>query len=76
MIVFLETPEDMAWLVEMHCAVARNYACAILHGNEDSPNKIELFARNDVRCKPTVLEIDENLNLIIKSWGERPREKS
>lgn len=62
----------MAWLAETYYKAAKSYACAILYGNEDAPDKIELYARNHVACKPTVLQADVNSNLIIMQWGEKP----
>lgn len=66
---WLDTEEDMEWLAVAHgVGIARSYTCAILHGNEDYPIKVELFARNDVRCKPTVLHADEAGVLQIISY--------
>lgn len=72
MMKFLETAEDMAWLAEVHHTGAAAYACAILHGNEDAPERIELYARNHVACKPTVLQADANGDLRVMEWGEKP----
>jgi hypothetical protein len=73
MTTFLETPEDMAWLADVHTPLARAYLCAILHGNEDAPNKVELFAANHYKCKPTVLAPNEEGNLKVVQWGRGPR---
>lgn len=67
---FLETPEDMAWLAEVHTPLAKGHACAIIHGNEDAPSKVELFARNHYQCVPTVLEPDADYNLKVTQTGE------
>lgn len=72
--VVLEEQEDMDWLAEVHCKIAKGYACAILHGNEDSPSRVELYARNHYKCPPTVLEPDDDGNLVVKSWGEKPKD--
>ena len=42
MAVFLNTPEDMQWLREVH-GVEGEYNAAIVYGNEDAPYRIELF---------------------------------
>lgn len=54
MTTFLESRDDMAWLADTHCPDARNHVCAIIHGNEDFPDEIRLYARNHVDCKPTI----------------------
>jgi hypothetical protein len=42
---FLQNPEDLVWLREVHLtAVAPAFRSAIIYGNEDWPNKIELYA--------------------------------
>lgn len=42
MAVFINTPEDMQWLREVH-DVEEEYNSAIVYGNEDAPYRIELF---------------------------------
>ena len=42
MTVFINTPEDMQWLREVH-DVEEEYNSAIVYGNEDAPCSIELF---------------------------------
>lgn len=47
---FLNTQEDMAWLIEVHLANRpefKQFKSAILYGNEDSPEKVELFFDSD-----------------------------
>lgn len=39
---FLNTPEDMQWLREVH-GVGAEYHAAIVYGSEDAPYRIELF---------------------------------
>ena len=74
--LFLDTPEDLAWLAEVHCPIARGYPYAILYGNEDSPTKVELFADNRITCVPTVLEMDQkDRKLKVTSWGTKYKEK-
>ena len=71
---FIESAEDMEWLAEVHSPIAREYKYAIVHGNEDCPEKVFLYARNHYRCKPTVLVADENGDLVVSTWGEKPKE--
>ena len=52
MITYLDTEASMAWLQEVHEVPSLGCACAMIHGNEDAPEKIELFAINDYRCPP------------------------
>lgn len=57
MIAFLNTPEDMKWLREVHVPkLPSKYESAVIHGNEDSPSKIEFFTslNPEVNEKPTV----------------------
>lgn len=68
---FIETAQDMAWLVEVHGAPS-GYAVAVLHGNEDAPDKVELYARNHYECVPTVMVPDADGTLHVVSTGELP----
>jgi hypothetical protein len=70
---WLETPEDMAWLAEVHTPLAALYPYAILHGNEDCPTMVELYARNHHKCKPTVLAMDDAGDLQIITLREPAR---
>ncbi len=70
---FLESAEDLEWLHEVHGVSVQGYACAILHGNEDSPERVEVFARNHYRCKPTIWEADDEEVLRLMSWGLKPK---
>ena len=43
-IAFLSSQQDMKWLREVHLPkLPREYETAVVHGNEDSPSKIEVF---------------------------------
>ncbi len=66
---FLESAEDMAWLTEQYPEAA-GHVCAILHGNEDSPRRVELYRRNHYQCVPTVLEPDSDGNMVLIQHGE------
>lgn len=51
--VFLNSPEDMKWLREVHLhGLPSEYESAVVHGNEDSPSKIETYRS----LNPTVNE--------------------
>lgn len=67
---FLENPVDMQWLSEVHYKAAYQYKCAIVYGNMDAPDKIELYARNNVDCKPTILQADAKGDLHVMQYGE------
>jgi hypothetical protein len=65
---FFDQSTDLAWLANTHMQPFSEQvmasACAILHGNEDAPEKVELFAVNDYRCMPTVFVQNESGNLV------------
>lgn len=46
---FIDTPEDIAWLLEVHLPGMQNegYEAAVMYGNEDSPDFIELYWAKD-----------------------------
>lgn len=58
---FLNSTEDLTWLHEVHNISTDGYVCAILYGNEDAPDKVELFTRD--HYKPTVYVADDDGNL-------------
>ena len=72
--LFLDTPEDLAWLAKVHCPIAKGYPYAVLYGNEDSPSKVELFVKNNITCVPTILEQNESGKLCVTSWGTKSKE--
>jgi hypothetical protein len=43
---FLESEDDFQWLQDVYGISRDNAVCAILTGNEDAPERIELFRRN------------------------------
>lgn len=53
---FLESPEDLQWLQDVHSFVKDGLpiACAILYGNEDHPSEIHVYSRNDYQCQSRV----------------------
>lgn len=58
MSVFINTPEDMQWLREVH-DVEEEYNSAVLHGSEDAPHCIELFyaAEPDYGKRPDCIKV-------------------
>lgn len=51
---FLESNEDLKWLFDVHAKglspqEKQRTKVAILFGNEDAPERIELYERNDYR---------------------------
>lgn len=42
----LDTPEDLAWLREVHLPDAPEFGCAMLYGNEDCPDEIRAWKTN------------------------------
>jgi hypothetical protein len=66
----LDSREDMDWLAEVHTPLAKDYQCAFLHGNEDCPDRIELFKLNDCRCKPTILHLQDDGSYALVQTGD------
>jgi hypothetical protein len=72
------TTEDLHWLRDVHgidilAPNDRIIACAIMHGNADCPEKVELFRRDNINEKPfRVYEYnDETCKLeIVKKPGK------
>ena len=66
--------DNMTWLTEVHLPIAAaGFECAILYGNEDSPERVELYARNHYQCQPVVAEYGEEADgLVVVQWGELP----
>lgn len=59
----LDAPEDMEWLDDVHYKGAKEYACAILVGNEDCPDMVVLYAENHYQSKKLVLKMNKDLVL-------------
>jgi hypothetical protein len=53
-IISLESPDDLAWVKEVHGPDTTGAAIVLLYGNEDCPTKVEVYAENDVGCTPVV----------------------
>ena len=73
-ITALETREDMNWVMEVHGPDTTGAAIVLLYGNEDCPNKVEVYAENDVNCHPVVwLQDRENpLGKMVRAAVARP----
>jgi hypothetical protein len=69
MMTTLAGRRDLEWVAAVHYPYATLYAVAVIHGNEDSPSKIELYSRDDCRCKPTVLSDNGFGRLRVVSFG-------
>jgi hypothetical protein len=67
---FIDSADDMKWLAEVHTPLAAAHVCAIIQGNEDMPDKIMLYKRNHVDCKPTVLELQDDYTYKVTQQGE------
>jgi hypothetical protein len=53
---------DMQWLKEVHNIDTKNFTCAIVHGNLDAPEKIELYVINRFDRQPDlVINLEENV---------------
>ena len=52
---FINTKRDMRWLRHTHCP-GHKAKSAIIHGNEDYPEKVELFSKRNPKIsdKPIV----------------------
>lgn len=73
---YLGDIESLKWLAEVHNVAAEGYRAAILYGNEDCPDAVELYAKDDYRCKPTVYVYNEETStLILLQWGQKPDPK-
>lgn len=59
----LNTPEDMDWLISVHMGNRKElkyFQSAVLYGNEDCPEKVELYADVD----PLITDIPHVVNFI------------
>lgn len=70
--VWLDTVEDLQWLRDVHQIDATPYAGALLYGQEDWPEKVELYARDHYRCRPTIYVPDETGRLVLQKFGQQP----
>lgn len=73
----LDTKEDLTWLNDVHTAQlgidATKYVIAIVRGNEDSPDAIELYAQDKLSCLPLRIKYNELWNVLhIVEWGNLP----
>lgn len=56
----LQSAEDLEWLRDVHKVWVDACAVAILYGNEDCPERVELFAKDHYTRRPTVYVADES----------------
>lgn len=63
----LSSPADLSWLETTHKVPATQYAVAVIHGNEDSPYRVELFAQDDYRCRPVIFEFNPETETLEKA---------
>ncbi len=58
----LSSKEDFEWLGDVHLKGIdlSKIKVAILHGNEDCPEKVELFKRNHYKCRPIIFSMGED----------------
>lgn len=54
MTTLLNTADDLAWLSEVHGVTTDGAACAILHGTEDCPHRVHVYAVDHCDCPPVV----------------------
>ena len=74
----LENREDLEWLRDVHAVdifkwSGRNQGravCAIIHGNEDCPERVELFDRNHYRAKPFRVYVLNEETRVLEIEGE------
>lgn len=59
----LDTREDLDWLTDVHGVETKDAVIAVLHGNEDCPEKVEVYAHDDYRTEPVVWIADEEGDL-------------
>ena len=56
----LKSRSDLAWLHDVHGVDIKGVKLAVIHGNEDSPERVELFERDHYQCVPVVVRFLEN----------------
>lgn len=72
MLHFYDRKCDIDWAFAVHIpswqgtGLHTNTVCMILHGNEDSPTKLELFSVNHYKAKPVVFIQDSETGNLIK----------
>jgi hypothetical protein len=70
-VFYLDTTEDLKWLQDVHkIPNATDYKAALIYGNEDSPSKVELYARDHYQCPPAVFEPNQDGDLVCTQVGE------
>lgn len=56
-LTFLKTEEDKQWLVDVHLPTLdpASFECALLVGNEDAPEWIEIYKYDDIGFPPVIM---------------------
>ncbi len=68
---FLEDPDDIIWLSQVHGIPTDGVVCALLYGNEDCPDKVQTFTENNVACVPLTYVATMSGDLVPQSdWVE------
>jgi hypothetical protein len=73
----ITTQGDRQWLVMTHLRKSSpqlmdyDFVIAVIHGNEDSPQKVELFKKDHYRCIPSVYEDDGNGTLVLNKVASK-----
>lgn len=49
---------DLEWLQEVHGVETTGAEVALLFGNEDAPDRVEVYEVDDLFCAPTVWRAD------------------
>lgn len=68
---FLESAEDLAWLRDTFPDVRPwTFACAIIEGNEDCPQRIILAERNHYQSVAVTLTYNDETERYVASIGK------
>lgn len=55
----LDDAEGLKWLTDTLGIPTEGYAVAVIFGNDDAPERVEVYPVNDYRSVPTVYVADE-----------------
>lgn len=55
-VIQIEDLDDRKWLRQVHGINSVKYPVVLLYGNQDSPTKVECYARDHYQCVPAVWE--------------------
>jgi len=54
MTTFLQSKADLQWIQDVHGIDVSGFSCAFIHGNEDSPDSIQLHEYNHIHAPASV----------------------